>query len=43
MTPAECQVLEGSVGGIRSARAAKMQVLGLAATYPIDKLYESTA
>ena len=38
MTPAECLVLEDSLAGIRSARAAGMRVLGLANTYPIDKL-----
>jgi len=43
MTPAEYLVLEDSVAGIRSARAAGMRVLGLATTYPIDKLHESTA
>ena len=41
MTPAKCLVLEDSVGGIRSTRAAGMRVLGLATTYPIDKLNES--
>jgi HAD superfamily hydrolase (TIGR01509 family) len=38
---AECLVLEDSLAGIRSARAAGMRVLGLATTYPIDKLREA--
>ena len=41
MTPAECLVLEDSLAGIRSARAAGMRVLGLATTYPFDKLHEA--
>ena len=41
MTPADCLVLEDSLAGIRSARAAGMRVLGLANTYPIDKLCEA--
>jgi beta-phosphoglucomutase len=41
LTPAACLVLEDSVAGIRSARAAGMRVLGLATTYPIDKLHEA--
>jgi beta-phosphoglucomutase-like phosphatase (HAD superfamily) len=41
MTPAECLVLEDSLAGIRSARAAGMRVLALATTYPLDKLYEA--
>ena len=39
--PAECLVLEDSLAGIRSARAAGMRVLGLSTTYPIDKLHEA--
>lgn len=39
--PAECLVLEDSLAGIRSARTAGMRVLGLATTYPIDKLREA--
>jgi len=38
---AECLVLEDSLAGIRSARTAGMRVLGLATTYPIDKLREA--
>jgi HAD superfamily hydrolase (TIGR01509 family) len=41
LTPAACLVLEDSVAGIRSARAAGMRVLGIATTYPIDKLHEA--
>ena len=41
ITPAECLVIEDSVAGIRSARAAGMRVLGVATTYPIDKLHEA--
>jgi beta-phosphoglucomutase len=39
--PVECLVLEDSLAGIRSARAAGMRVLGLATTYPLDKLHEA--
>jgi beta-phosphoglucomutase-like phosphatase (HAD superfamily) len=39
MTPAECLVIEDSLAGIRSAKAAGMRVLGLATTYPVDKLH----
>jgi beta-phosphoglucomutase len=39
----DCLVLEDSVAGIRSAKAAGMRVLGLATTYPIDKLREADA
>jgi beta-phosphoglucomutase-like phosphatase (HAD superfamily) len=41
ISPADCLVLEDSVAGIRSAKAAGMRVLGLATTYPIDKLCEA--
>lgn len=41
ITPAECLVIEDSVAGIRSARAAGMRVLAVATTYPIDKLHEA--
>jgi HAD superfamily hydrolase (TIGR01509 family) len=41
MTPAECLVLEDSLAGIRSARAAGMRVLALATTYPREKLHEA--
>ena len=41
LTPAACLVLEDSLAGIRSARAAGMRVLGLATTYPVDKLQEA--
>jgi beta-phosphoglucomutase len=41
ITSAECLVLEDSLAGIRSARAAGMRVLGLANTYPVDKLHEA--
>jgi HAD superfamily hydrolase (TIGR01509 family) len=39
--PWECLVLEDSVAGIRAAKAAGMKVLGVASTYPIDKLCEA--
>jgi HAD superfamily hydrolase (TIGR01509 family) len=39
--PAECLVLEDSLVGIRSAKAAGMRVLGVATTYPLDKLHEA--
>ena len=38
---ADCLVLEDSVAGVRSAKAAGMRVLGLATTYPVDKLREA--
>jgi beta-phosphoglucomutase len=41
LSPAECLVLEDSVAGIRSAKAAGMPVLAVATTYPIDKLCEA--
>ena len=41
IVPCECLVLEDSLAGIRSARAAGMRVLGLATTYPLDKLHEA--
>jgi HAD superfamily hydrolase (TIGR01509 family) len=41
ISAADCLVLEDSVAGIRSAKAAGMRVLGLATTYPIDKLREA--
>ena len=37
----ECLVVEDSVAGIRSAKAAGMRVMGLATTYPLDKLQEA--
>lgn len=39
--PGACLVLEDSVAGIRSARAAGMRVLGIATTYPVDNLHEA--
>jgi HAD superfamily hydrolase (TIGR01509 family) len=39
--PSACLVLEDSVAGIRSARAAGMRVLGIATTYPVDNLHEA--
>jgi len=41
IVPAECLVVEDSLAGVRSARAAGMRVLGLATTYPPDKLHEA--
>jgi beta-phosphoglucomutase len=43
ITPADCLVIEDSLAGIRSAKAAGMHVLALATTYPIDKLGEADA
>ena len=40
-TPTECLVIEDSLAGIRSAKAAGMRVLALATTYPLDKLNEA--
>lgn len=41
ITSSECLVLEDSLAGIRSAKAAGMWVIGVATTYPIDKLHEA--
>jgi beta-phosphoglucomutase len=41
IVPGECLVVEDSLAGVRSARAAGMRVLGLATTYPPDKLHEA--
>lgn len=41
IAPAECLVIEDSLAGIRSAKAAGMRVLAVATTYPIDKLSEA--
>ena len=38
LLPAECVAIEDSVGGIASARAAGMAVVGVAHTYPEEKL-----
>jgi HAD superfamily hydrolase (TIGR01509 family) len=38
ITPAHCLVIEDSLAGIRSAKAAGMRVLAVATTYPVDKL-----
>jgi beta-phosphoglucomutase len=41
ITPSECLVIEDSVAGIRSARAADMRVLAVSTTYPLEKLSEA--
>lgn len=41
LTPAHCVVIEDSLAGIRSAKAAGMRVLAVATTYPIDKLQDA--
>jgi HAD superfamily hydrolase (TIGR01509 family) len=41
VTAAECLVVEDSMAGIRSAKAAGMRVLAVATTYPIEKLGEA--
>lgn len=41
LTARDCLVIEDSVAGIRSARAAGMKVLALATTYPAEKLKEA--
>jgi beta-phosphoglucomutase len=43
LKPVECLVIEDSLAGIQSAKAAGMCVLALATTYPIDKLGEADA
>lgn len=43
LKPAECLVIEDAPAGIQSARAAAMQVIGLASTYPHAKLVEADA
>lgn len=39
--PAECLVVEDSLAGIQSAKAAGMLVMALGTTYPLDKLSEA--
>jgi HAD superfamily hydrolase (TIGR01509 family) len=39
--PAACLVVEDSLAGVRAAKAAGMRVLGLATTYPFDKMREA--
>jgi len=41
VTAAECLVVEDSMAGIRSAKAAGMRVLAVSTTYPIEKLSEA--
>ena len=41
VTAAECLVVEDSMAGIRSAKAAGMGVLAIATTYPLEKLSEA--
>jgi HAD superfamily hydrolase (TIGR01509 family) len=41
VTAAECLVVEDSMAGIRSAKAAGMGVVAVATTYPLEKLSEA--
>lgn len=41
LLPSDCAVIEDSLAGIRSAKAAGMRVLAVATTYPLDKLCEA--
>ena len=41
ITPSQCLVIEDSVAGIRSARAAGMRVLAVSTTYPLEMLNEA--
>ncbi len=41
ISPEECLVIEDSLAGIRSAKAAGMPVIGLATTYPPERLSEA--
>lgn len=43
LEPGDCLVIEDSLAGIRSARAAGMTVLGVATTYPATALKEAHA
>jgi HAD superfamily hydrolase (TIGR01509 family) len=43
LTSAECLVIEDSLAGIQSARAAGMKVVGVATTYPAAALKEADA
>lgn len=38
VTPASCIVIEDTLSGIEAAKAAGMRVIGLASTYPAEKL-----
>jgi len=41
IAPAQCLVIEDSLAGIRSGKAAGMRVLAVATTYPIEKLRDA--
>ena len=41
ITPSQCLVIEDSLAGIRSARAAGMRVLAVSTTYPLEMLNEA--
>jgi HAD superfamily hydrolase (TIGR01509 family) len=43
LRPSECLVIEDSLAGIQSARAAGMKVVGVATTYPAAALTEADA
>jgi beta-phosphoglucomutase len=42
LSPPECMVIEDTIAGIQSARRAGMTVVGLATTYPPDKLADAS-
>ncbi|BCA55045.1 putative beta-phosphoglucomutase [Nitrospira sp. KM1] len=41
LAPDQCLVIEDSLAGVRSARAAGMRILALSTTYPAEKLCEA--
>jgi HAD superfamily hydrolase (TIGR01509 family) len=43
LTASDCLVIEDSLAGVQSAKAAGMKVIGVATTYPAEKLKEADA